>query len=143
MVAWIPFLFVLWATVHDLRTRHVPDAISLTLVGWAILATVLRLDDVGGTARLAGLAIGLTLSGVFFALGGLGGGDVKLIAALGAALGHAAVLPALFWIALAGGALSLVALLRGRRDLAYLPAIALGLLIFLLQHGPTRDASHS
>lgn len=139
-MAWIPFLFVLWATVHDLKTREIPDAISWSLLVWAIVATALGLDDVGRASRLGGLAIGLVLGGLFFALGGLGGGDVKLIAALGAALGYAAILPALFWIAIAGGMLSLVALLRGRRDLAYLPAIALGLLMFLVLEGRTGHA---
>ena len=64
---------------------------------------------------------------VFFALGGLGGGDVKMIAALGAALGQAAMLARPLLDRAGGRHLSLVALLRGRRDLAYLPAIALGL----------------
>src|SRR4051812_33922826 len=141
MVSWVPLLFVLWATAHDVRTREIPDAIAVALLGTAIVMTALRLHDVGWASLLGGLAIGLALGLVVFALGGWGGGDVKLFAALGAALGHAAILPALFWIAIVGGVLSLAALLRGRRDLAYLPAIALGLLIFLLLQARTGHAS--
>lgn len=127
-------VLVLVATGFDLRRREVPDTISVLLLGWAVMARAIRLDgnDHGWGSMLAGLAVGLVCSGFFFVLGGLGGGDVKLIAALGAVLGHPAIWPALFWIALAGAVLSLVALIRGRRDLAYLPAIALGLTIHLL-----------
>jgi len=132
---WIPLVFVLIATAFDLRTREVPDAIWGVLVGWALLATMLGLHDVGWGSLLAGFAIGLMLGGIAFALDGLGGGDVKVLAALGAAFGHHAIMPLLFWIAIAGSVLSLVALLRGRRDLAYLPAIALGLLIYLIRQG--------
>ena len=142
-MAWVPLLFVLLATAHDLRAREIPDAIPLALLGWALIATAFRLHEVGWASMMGGLAIGLLLSGIFFALSGLGGGDVKLIAALGAALGHAAILPVLFWIALAGGVLSLIALSRGRRDLAYLPAIALGLTVYLLWHERIVHATHS
>jgi len=131
MGAWVALGLVLVATVFDLRRREVPDTISVLLLGWAVLAAMLRLDGRGWGAMLAGLAAGLLCSGSFFVLGGLGGGDVKLIAALGAVLGHPAIWPALFWIALAGAVFAIVALVRGRRDLAYLPAIALGLVIHL------------
>jgi prepilin peptidase CpaA len=131
-MTWIPLAFILTATVYDLRTREIPDAIPATLLGWSVLAAGLGLTGVGWGSLAGGFAIGLGLSVVFFAMGGLGGGDVKLLAALGAALGHAAIFPALFWTAMAGTVLALIALARGRRDFAYLPAIAFGLLIHLL-----------
>jgi prepilin peptidase CpaA len=132
MGAWVALVLVLVATVFDLRRREVPDTISVVLFGWAVVAAMLRLDGTGWGAMLAGFVIGLVCSGLFYALGGLGGGDVKLIAALGATLGHPAIWPALFWIALAGALLSLAGMMRGRRDLAYVPAIATGLAIHLL-----------
>jgi prepilin peptidase CpaA len=134
MICWVLLLFVIPATVIDLKARQIPDVISLALLGWAMIATGFHLHDVGWASLLGGLVIGLGLSMVFFGMGGIGGGDVKFIAALGAALGHAAILPALFWIALSGGCLALLALIRGKRDLAYLPAIAIGLSIYLFWH---------
>jgi prepilin peptidase CpaA len=132
MGACVALVLVLVATAFDLRSREVPDTISVLLLSWAVAVAALRLDGNGWASMLVGLSVGLLSSGVFFALGGLGGGDVKLISALGAVVGHPAIWTALFWIALAGGGLSLIALFRGRRDLAYLPAIAIGLSIHLL-----------
>jgi Flp pilus assembly protein protease CpaA len=134
MIGWVPLLILIPAAVIDVKTREVPEVFPMTLLGWAMIATGFQLHDVGWASLLGGLVIGLGLSGVFFSLGGIGGGDVKLIAALGAVLGHAAIFQALFWIALSGGALALAALARGRRDLAYLPAIVIGLSISILWH---------
>lgn len=61
-----------------------------------------------------------------------GGGDAKLIAAVGALLGPVGLLFALFWTAVAGGVLALIAMVRGQRDYAYGPAIALGYLAYLV-----------
>jgi prepilin peptidase CpaA len=132
IMGWVALLFVLLATVFDLKTREIPNTISLGLLAWAVAATALGYPGFGWSSMLGGLAIGFGMSVIFFVFGGLGGGDVKMITALGAALGHAAILPVLFWIALAGGMLSVVAVLRGQRNLAYMPAIALGLFVFLL-----------
>jgi Flp pilus assembly protein protease CpaA len=128
----VALFFVLLATVFDLKSREVPDTISLGLLACAVAAMALGYQGPGWGSMLGGLALGFGLSGIFFVLGGLGGGDVKMITALGAAIGHPAIWTALFWIALAGGGFSLIALIRGRRDLAYFPAIALGLSIHLL-----------
>ena len=57
---------------------------------------------------------------------------IGLIAAIGALLGPLGLLFVLFWMALAGGLLSLVALARGQRDYACGPAIALGYLAYLI-----------
>src|SRR5262245_5363545 len=89
---WIPFALVVVATVVDLRRREIPDWISLLLLAWAVVATAFKIHPVGWLSLLGGLALGFVLSTVWFALGGLGAGDVKLLTALGAALGSAAVL---------------------------------------------------
>jgi prepilin peptidase CpaA len=83
----------------------------------------------GWLAAAGGLVLGLALGWPLFALGGWGGGDVKLLAALGAALGPAALVQVAIWMGVAGGALALVAAARGKKDLAYVPAIAIGLFV--------------
>jgi prepilin peptidase CpaA len=128
----VPLLLVGAATVFDFRRREIPDTISLMLLGWAVAATAFDLHDVGWGAMGWGFLLGGVLGALLFRLGGFGGGDVKLLAALGAALGFEEFLRVLFFIAIAGGVLSVVALVRGKRDLAYGPAIALGLLFAVI-----------
>ncbi len=64
-----------------------------------------------GTAAL-GCAAGLGLLIIPFLLGGLGAGDVKLMAALGAVVGPAAVFSTFIYSAFLGGLIALVILVR-------------------------------
>ncbi|MCI0455563.1 MAG: prepilin peptidase [Gemmataceae bacterium] len=135
-VLWLGLAILLAATAYDVACRQVPDVFALLLLAWAGLATALGLHTVGWLALVGGLVIGLAAGLVGFALGVMGGGDVKALAALGAILGSSRCLPVLFWVALAGGVLGVIARLRGEREVAYLPAIAGGLLLFLILGGP-------
>jgi len=132
---WLTLALLVVASIEDLRFREVSDGYSIVLLITAILGTAFHWHEVSWIGLLGGFAVGFALSGAFFFLGGLGGADVKLTAALGAILGIQRVFPVLFWIAMAGGVLCLIALLRGKRDIAYVPAISLGLLFFLVSRG--------
>jgi len=103
------------ACVSDLRSRRIPN--SLILLG-ALAGVVMNTLDSGfqGTGRsLAGAGLGLALLFPFYALGGMGAGDIKLIAALGSLAGPADVVKLALAAALAGGALAVsVAAWEGR-----------------------------
>ena len=131
LIPCLSLVFTLVAAGYDLKTREVPDWISLTLLGVAVAGKVLGFQAIGWLSMGAGLVIGFGLGGILFQLKVMGGGDVKLIAALGAALGLPALLVTLLWTTLAGAVLALVSLVRGKQDLAYVPALALGLAIYL------------
>jgi prepilin peptidase CpaA len=136
---WVVPLVVLGllavAALCDLKSREIPDWISLALLALAVVATALGWHGVVWWQLAAGLALGFALTAPLFYMGGIGGGDVKLVAALGAVLGAWGLLAALFWVALAGGVLALIAKLRGQSDFAYVPAIFLGTLAALLWSG--------
>jgi prepilin peptidase CpaA len=97
---------VVLAVASDLRTRRIPNVLTVSGLGVALaLRAVMGVD-----ALLAGLvggaiALGLTLPLVM--LGGLGGGDSKLLVAVGAFLGPAGLPMALLVTALSGGVMAL------------------------------------
>lgn len=99
---------VLLACVPDLRTRRIPNSLTLgaAVVALVFHAAVHGLAGFGLSA--AGWLVGAALFFPVFALRGMGAGDVKLLAAVGAWLGPGDVL----WVALitsiAGGILGIL-----------------------------------
>jgi prepilin peptidase CpaA len=105
---------VLIGCATDLRWRRIPNLLTFgaALAAFGYHAAHAGLPGLG--ASVAGWAIGGAMFVPFFALGGLGGGDVKLLAALGAWLGPAATVWLALYAMLAGGPMALaVAVMRG------------------------------
>lgn len=106
--AWWPTLIVvLIATATDLRWRRIPNWLVFPFLigGFAVSGW---LHGGHGLAQSAeGMALGLFIFGFFFWVGGMGAGDVKLCAAIGAWIGPDQMLIALIFIALAGGVMAL------------------------------------
>ncbi|MET0211871.1 MAG: A24 family peptidase [Vicinamibacterales bacterium] len=102
------------ACMTDIRTRRIPNVLTFG-------ATIAALVFHGSTAGTSGLAtsvggwmVGAALFLPVFALRGMGAGDVKLLAAVGAWLGPLPVAWVALVTAIAGGAVGLVvALLHG------------------------------
>lgn len=95
----------------DLRERRIPDA--LTLAGCLVALGLRALDGSGALLiGLGGLMLGFLFALPFFLAGGLGGGDLKLLAAVGAFLGPERLLVALLATALAGGLVAVAASAR-------------------------------
>lgn len=95
----------------DVRSRRIPNV--LTVAGLAV-ALVLR-GWLGASALVEGVegaGVGLALALVPFALGMLGGGDVKLLVAVGGFMGPRHLIGAFLAIALVGGVLALLEAVR-------------------------------
>lgn len=126
----VPGIVLAVASVFDLRTREIPDVFPVLLLLWAVVSRVRGYqptDWIGlETGLVPGLAVGLAVGLLLFGLGVLGGGDAKLLAALGACLGPVVFGVAFAWIGLAGGILALVARLRHQKEVVYGPALAIG-----------------
>jgi len=98
----------------DLRTRRIPQVLTLGGAVAGLAFHVLTGGWHGGLGSLAGWFIGIAVFLAPFALGGLGAGDVKLLGALGAWLGPVSVLWLALYTGAAGGVMALiVALARG------------------------------
>jgi prepilin peptidase CpaA len=97
----------LLATVWDLRSRRIPN----TLTFGAAFAAVLVHAYLGGVSgagwAVAGWMVGVAFFFPIFALGGMGAGDVKLLAALGAWLGPGPVVWVALFSLIAGGVIGL------------------------------------
>jgi len=119
------------ATVFDLRTREIPDWIAIVIAFVAVVSSSGGWLGIGMLWVVTGGLIGLLVAYGLFHFAKLGGGDAKLIAALGLLLGPVGIFVLLFGMAIAGGVLSLVAMLRGQRDYAYVPAITAGFVWYL------------
>ena len=141
---WIAGLVGVAATVEDLARRRVSNWTSLAALIGGIGCQMARHGWMGLPLALAGAACGFLVFLIFYVLGGMGAGDIKLMAGFGALLGYTKSFEAALWTAGVGGliALGVIAFqtLRGlvRRKSAagskrenadsipYAPAITLG-----------------
>lgn len=132
------------ATATDLRSRRIPNWLTIPFLA-AGLGTAAWLDGLTGLGRsAAGAGLAVLLLAAFCFLRGMGWGDLKLCAAIGAWIGPSQLVFALVMTAMAGGLLAVIALLWrgiGSRQparlsiddpaafkLPYAPAIAIGTL---------------
>lgn len=94
--------------VTDLRSRRIPNVLTFGAAAAGLAFHAITGGTSGFVLSGAGWVVGVAVFFVPFALGGLGGGDVKLLAALGAWVGPQDV----FWMAMyagiAGGVLAVV-----------------------------------
>ena len=128
-------------TAIDLRYFIIPDAITLPGVALGFVGS-LASRRVSWPESAAGILLGAGLFVVVIVLsrGGMGGGDLKLGAMLGAFLGWQALLVALFVAVLLGGLAAVALLASGRlarKDaVPFGPFLALGGAIALLWGDP-------
>jgi len=104
-------LFVCAAAWLDFRTHRIPN--GLTVAGLAaalILRAPLGVDAL--IQGLTGLGLAFVISLVLYLLRAIGGGDVKLLAAVGAFLGSSEILGALGLIAVLGAGFALLSVTR-------------------------------
>lgn len=141
--------FAVAAVVEDLSRRQISNWTS----GGALLSgLILHLALKGWPGlwhSLLGAAIGFGVFLIFYLLGGMGGGDVKLMAGFGALLGDKRIMPAALMAAIMGGLMAAGYLgvkavwkrLRPRPDapappsresIPYAPAIAAGVWLALI-----------
>jgi prepilin peptidase CpaA len=158
---WIAILVGVAAVMDDLARRHIANWIPAAALaggfGWQIGSK----GWPGALTAAGGTVVGFAVFLIFYLLGGMGGGDVKLMAGFGALLGPGRLLEAALWTAGIGGILAVCAIgwkaLRRRigrktvngdseteqsqadreRDasIPYAPAIALGVWLSLVPKG--------
>ena len=102
-------IVALVACVTDLRSRRIPNVLTFGAAAAGIVFHAIVPGGESVTSAVLGWLVGVAVFFVPFALGGLGGGDVKLLGALGAWLGPAGIIWAALYTGVAGGVLAIVA----------------------------------
>lgn len=137
------------AVIEDLARRTISNLWPIAALAGGIACQMAASGWRGLGTALLGAVAGFVVFLVFYLLGGMGGGDVKLMAGFGALLGTGRLLQAALFTAVVGGILAMVALgihtLRRKRSeekgnaaisIPYAPAIASGVWLALLAARP-------
>ena len=96
------------ACISDLRTRRIPNVLTFSATGCALVFHLITGGLNAAGWSLAGCIVGLLLFLPIFALRGMGAGDVKLLAAVGAWLGPGNVAMAALATSIAGGVVAIL-----------------------------------
>ena len=132
------------AMVYDINTKRIPNIlVTVMAVGWMLIITVMMFFDIDlAVGFLADSLFGFLTGGGLFLLiylvnrKGLGGGDVKFMAAAGLYLGFAGTLPAILYgtvlAALTGLTLILLKKIERKDTMPLVPFLFVGIMITLI-----------
>lgn len=139
------------AVVDDLARREIANWIPAAALAGGLGWQVGQYGWQGALYALGGAAAGFAAFLIFYLAGGMGGGDIKLMAGFGALLGAMRLAEAALWTAALGGLLAVAfvafrfvgRMIRrreeetrpGHHSIPYAPAIALGVWISLISKG--------
>lgn len=125
------------ASFDDLRRRAIANWISVGGLAAGLLYHTAVRGLPGMAWSAGGAALGFAVFLIFYCLGGMGAGDLKLSAAFGALLGPSGILLAALLAAPIGAVMAVACLVwRWRtRAIPYAPALTLGAWLALLGKG--------
>ncbi len=112
---YLLFLLILVCIYTDLKSRRIYNLVLVPFLIMGLFAAFLTESWPGMIDGLKGFAIGLLILLIPFLKGGLGGGDVKLLAVIGSIMGSSFVINTFVFGALAGGIMAIVQLVLHRR----------------------------
>ena len=106
------------ACIDDLRRRQISNWIPAAAFASGLALQTAQHGWRGTGSALLGTVAGASVFLIFYLLGGMGGGDVKLMAGFGALLGAKRLFEAALWTAGCGGVMALAVIVTGLvRDL--------------------------
>ena len=108
-------LVALAGAASDVRNARIPNWLTYSSLVAALLARAILMGWSGLGLGLVGMGVAGGAFFVLFLLGGMGGGDVKLMAAVAAWAGSGEVMAILLSAAIAGGILAIAYMVFGHR----------------------------
>jgi prepilin peptidase CpaA len=131
---------VLLAIYSDLRWRKVPNCLTLPAIVLGFFLNFVGNSWNGLIFAFFGLLVGMGLLMLPYILGGMGGGDVKFMGALGAMLGSYSVLNIFLYTSFVGGAIAIVVAITNRSLVEMLKKVWLLLKCIFLFRAPLAGA---
>jgi prepilin peptidase CpaA len=110
---WIAGIVGVAAIVDDVARRKISNWIPCSAFAAGLILQTVQGGWRGAGAALLGTATGAGVFLIFYLMGGMGGGDVKLMAGFGAVLGVKRLLEAALWTAGCGGLMAAVVIVAG------------------------------
>jgi prepilin peptidase CpaA len=110
---WIAGIVGVAAIVDDVTRRKIANWIPLSAFAAGLILQSVQGGWRGAGAALLGTAAGAGVFLIFYLMGGMGGGDVKLMAGFGAVLGVKRLLEAALWTAGCGGVMAALVIAAG------------------------------
>jgi prepilin peptidase CpaA len=108
VVWWATASLVLVAAVWDVRTRRIPNRLVLPFLAAGLIFSTGRYGIAGFARSIEGIGLAVLVIGFLCWLRGMGMGDLKLCAAVGAWIGFSQLAVALVITAMAGGVMAIV-----------------------------------
>ncbi len=110
-IAILTGVVVFVAMAYDLRWRRIPNLITLPAILLGLTMHTLSAGQYGFSISLLGLIAGGGVLFIFYLMGGIGAGDVKLMGGVGALLGADKAVTALILTAFVGGLMAIFKIL--------------------------------
>lgn len=128
---------------YDGRCRIIPNKLIAAVIAAGLLTNGILSGWPGVLFALAGFGAGLMILIIPFFLGGIGAGDVKLLAAIGCLLGPAFAAASFLYGAVIGGMWAVIVLVRNKSLLQSLKAVGCRLVFMLTGHKTAAPPLHT
>lgn len=118
---------LIWASYVDFRIKEIPDAVHIGLIVCAVVGSLLGIHVLDLKLAWAGLFVGAGLLVLISLIGPMGGGDIKLMGALGMWFGPVQIITVLLLSFIVGSVIACgyaIKYCKRRLEIPFGPAIA-------------------
>lgn len=119
---------LLLASYFDIKFRKIPNKLTFPVILWGLISAIIISGFKEFQFSFLGFVFGIAVFFIPFALNMIGGGDVKLMGAIGALMGWRFSLSAVLYSAVAGGIIVIIISLFNKKLVSIL-LIILGTII--------------
>jgi len=125
------------SAITDIKWKKIPNALTFPVMIIGLTVHGFKSGGSGFIYSIEGLFLGLALLIVFYFMGMMGAGDVKLMGAVGSIMGPAGVFKAFLFTAIVGGIYALFVLAYHGQLAGFMKRFALSVKLSLMTRGPT------